>query len=260
MIPKIIHYCWFGGGPKPKSVEKYIRSWKKYCSDYEIIEWNEDNFDISSSPLYVKQAYAAKKWAFVSDYARLKVVFECGGIYFDTDVQVIKNIDTLLQYDAFFGFENCGVIPRINLGLGFGAVKNHQLVKKLMSVYETVEFPNPNITKEIIAAPKLLTDTFRDYGYIMNDTTQKQGNDIVFSSEYLCPKKFRNGITTITNNTLSIHHYDSSWYDKDTRVKQKQKWKKYKLDRIRHFPNRLLIRLLGKNDYDSLKYKLRGKE
>ena len=129
-----------------------------------------------------------------------------------------------------------------------------------MSVYETVEFPNPNITKEIIAAPELLTDTFRDYGYIMNDTTQKQGNDIVFSSEYLCPKNFRNGITTITNNTLSIHHYDSSWYDKDTRVKQKQKWKKYKLDRIRHFPNRLLIRLLGKNDYDSLKYKLRGKE
>lgn len=115
MIPKIIHYCWFGGGPKPKSVEKYIRSWKKYCSDYEIIEWNEDNFDISSSPLYVKQAYAAKKWAFVSDYARLKVVFECGGIYFDTDVQVIKNIDTLLQYDTFFGFENCGVIPRIAL-------------------------------------------------------------------------------------------------------------------------------------------------
>ena len=104
MIPKIIHYCWFGGGPKPKSVEKYIRSWKKYCSDYEIIEWNEDNFDISSSPLYVKQAYAAKKWAFVSDYARLKVVFEYGGIYFDTDVQVIKNIDTLLQYDAFFFF------------------------------------------------------------------------------------------------------------------------------------------------------------
>ena len=90
MIPKIIHYCWFGGGPKPKSVEKCIRSWKKYCSDYEIIEWNEDNFDISSSPLYAKQAYAAKKWAFVSDYARLKVVFEYGGIYFDTDVQVIK--------------------------------------------------------------------------------------------------------------------------------------------------------------------------
>ena len=90
--------------------------------------------------------------------------------------------------------------------------------------------------------------------------SMEEPNDIVFSSEYLCPKNFRNGITTITNNTLSIHHYDSSWYDKDTRVKQKQKWKKYKLDRIRHFPNRLLIRLLGKNDYDSLKYKLRGKE
>lgn len=109
-IPKVIHYCWFGHDPKPKLAEKCIKSWKKKCPDYKIIEWNEENFDISACPLYVRQAYEAKKWAFVTDYVRLKVVYEHGGIYLDTDVELKKNLDFLLNHKAYFGFEE-GRLP-----------------------------------------------------------------------------------------------------------------------------------------------------
>ena len=105
MIPKVIHYCWFGNNPKPKMVKKCINSWKKYCSDYEIIEWNENNFDVNYCD-YVKEAYEAKKWAFVSDFARLWIIYNCGGIYLDTDVEIIRNLDELLNDKAFFGFED----------------------------------------------------------------------------------------------------------------------------------------------------------
>ena len=129
MIPKIIHYCWFGRNPKPELAVKCIKSWKKRCPDYEIIEWNEDNFDISSCPLYVRQAYEAKKWAFVSDYVRLKVVYDEGGVYLDTDVELKKGLDALLAYDAYFGFEDG---THVNTGLGFGAVKGAPILKEMM--------------------------------------------------------------------------------------------------------------------------------
>ena len=97
MIPKIIHYCWFGRNPKPKLAEKCMRSWKKYCKDYKIIEWNEDNFDISKAPLYVQQTKNKKKWAYVTDYVRLYAVYKCGGVYLDTDVEIVNSLDDLLH-------------------------------------------------------------------------------------------------------------------------------------------------------------------
>lgn len=117
MIPKKIHYCWFGMGEKPELAKKCIQSWKKYCPDYEIIEWNEDNFDIDQYP-YLRWCYDNKKWAFLSDFARLLVVYQNGGIYFDTDVELIKTPDELLGCNAFFGFEND---KNIATGLGFRA-------------------------------------------------------------------------------------------------------------------------------------------
>ena len=117
-IPKVIHYCWFGHNPKPEQALSCIASWKEKCPDYQIIEWNEDNYDISSAPLYVRQAYQEKKWAFVTDYVRLQVVFENGGIYLDTDVELKKSLNALLGYRAYFGFEDA---TYINTGLGFGA-------------------------------------------------------------------------------------------------------------------------------------------
>lgn len=116
-IPKVLHYCWFGGAPKPKNIQNCIRSWKKYCPDYKIIEWNEQNFDVSQS-LYTRQAYDARRWAFVADYARLKILYEQGGIYMDTDVELLRPLDDLLAYPAFFGFQHNNEVAT---GLGFGA-------------------------------------------------------------------------------------------------------------------------------------------
>ena len=128
MISKKIHYCWFGKGPKSEIIQKCIDSWKEFCPDYEIIEWNEENFDVYGIP-YTAAAYADKKWAFVSDYARLKIVYENGGIYLDTDVLLHNNLDELLQYECWLASDD---VRYMSTGLGFGAEKGHWLVQKLM--------------------------------------------------------------------------------------------------------------------------------
>lgn len=125
MIPKVIHYCWFGGNEKSEIIKQCIASWKKYCPDYEIIEWNESNFDINCCQ-YVKEAYEAKKWAFVSDYARYKIIYEHGGIYLDTDVELLDNLDKYLIYDTWFPRETQRTF---NTGVGFAAIKNNKLIK-----------------------------------------------------------------------------------------------------------------------------------
>ena len=132
MIPKIINYCWFGGNELPKETQKCIASWKKYCPDYQIIEWNESNFDIHCHP-FVESAYNSKAWAFVSDYARLKVIYDNGGIYLDTDVRILKNLDFLLQNEMYIGIQQQG--EYCNTGLGFGAYKHHPIVKQMMEKY-----------------------------------------------------------------------------------------------------------------------------
>lgn len=136
MIPKIIHYCWFGGNPKSEIIQQCIESWKKYCPDYEIIEWNESNFDVNCIP-YTAQAYADKKWAFVSDYARLAIVHKRGGVYLDTDVMLHNSLDELLQYDAWFAQDD---IRYINTGLGFGACMGCKLLEKLIECRTSIEF------------------------------------------------------------------------------------------------------------------------
>ena len=133
MIPKTIHYCWFGRNPKPRLVEKCIKSWKKHCPGYEIIEWNENNFDVFTCPLYVRQAYEAKKWAFVSDVARIYALKEHGGIYFDTDIVMVQDIDDLLENDAFVGFEN----KDMPFTAVFGAKKKHPFCKKPLPWHQT---------------------------------------------------------------------------------------------------------------------------
>lgn len=138
MIPKVIHYCWFGNSDKLELIKKCIESWKKYCPDYEIIEWNESNFDINSIP-YVTQAYADKKWAFVSDYVRLYAVYNQGGIYLDTDVLLHHGIDDLLQYRCWLASDD---VRYIATGLGFGAEKGNALIKAMMDAYKHYEYPS----------------------------------------------------------------------------------------------------------------------
>ena len=134
-IPKVIHYCWFGGNPKSKLIENCINSWRKKCPDYEIIEWNESNFDINCCD-YVKEAYEAKKWAFVSDFARLKIIYDNGGIYLDTDVELISSLEKFLEYDSYFGFEDS---EHINTGLGFGAVKHNPILEVMINDYFKIQ-------------------------------------------------------------------------------------------------------------------------
>ena len=148
-IPKTIHYFWFGRGPKTKLIKKCIRSWRKYCPDYEIKEWNEDNFNIYICP-YVQEAYEAKKWAFVSDYARLWVIYNYGGVYLDTDVELVKSLDTLLDKRAFFASEEGGYI---NSGLGFGAKKHDSFVKYLLDEYSNIHFKLSDGTLDMTPCP-----------------------------------------------------------------------------------------------------------
>ena len=262
MIPKIIHYCWFGGNPKPKLSKKCIRSWKKFCPDYQIIEWNEENFDLSSTPLYVRQAYEAKKWAFVTDWIRLKVVYDYGGIYLDTDVELLKNLDSLLTFDAYFGFERG---TYINTGLGFGAVKNAPILEELMQDYADIPFLLPDRSYDATPCPVRNTKILQKHGLLLNDSLQLiDGKIQILPTICLSPKIFHASTDIITEDTISIHWYAGSWCPEEERLEveqlretQKQKRKKLqqaeRMDRLIHLPNRLTITLLGSHRYAKLK-------
>lgn len=258
MIPKIIHYCWFGGNPKSKLIKKCIRSWKKYCPDYEIIEWNESNFDLNCCD-YVREAYEAKKWAFVTDYARLKIIYENGGIYLDTDVELIKNLDEFLKYDSFFGYEDK---LHIATGLGFGAIKGNAILKELMSDYENIHFINEDGTFDLTSCPVRNTLTLEKFGLIGNGDTAVIANNAFFSAEYFSPIDYFTGIKTITDKTVSIHWFNASWQSEEIRNKHKKTTKAIKrknlLHIIIHIPNIFLRQLIGNKNYEKLKNKIKG--
>ena len=221
MIPKIIHYCWFGHNPKPKLAQKCIKSWKKYCPDYEIIEWNEDNYDLSSAPLYVRQAYEAKKWAFVTDYIRLQVVYENGGIYMDTDVELKKPLDPLLDRAAYFGFENGSVV---NTGIGFGAQKGTAILKDLMEDYNGISFVQEDGSYDLLPCPQRSLKVFLAHGLKPDDSLQiLTGNVLVLPSVYLCPIDSVMKIRTYSPDTISIHWFDASWQDNRKQMRREQR-------------------------------------
>lgn len=191
-IPKIIHYCWFGKNPKDKTVRKCIRSWRKYCPEYEIIEWNESNFDVNSIP-YTAQAYACRKWAFVSDYARLKIIYEYGGIYLDTDVELKKPLDCLLSYNGFLGFEKMGNVYQINTGIGFGAVCGHPLIKKLMESYHSLSFYTSDGKMDLQPCSERNTAQLKAEGLRIVNELQMFGDMRILPTEYMCPMDYVTG-------------------------------------------------------------------
>ncbi|MDE6766969.1 MAG: glycosyl transferase [Eubacterium sp.] len=209
MIPKKIHYCWFGGNPKPDSVQKCINSWKKFCPNYEIIEWNESNFDIHCMP-FVEQAIEAKKYAFASDVARLIVVYENGGLYFDTDVEVIKNFDDLLDNTAFLGFENNEYVAS---GLGFGSEAGVEFFKKHIDVYKDEIFINPDGSFNMLGCPRVATKLLLEKGLVQNGQEQIVDGVHIYPSDYFNPYDSIIGKLIKTNNTYSVHWYDASWCD-----------------------------------------------
>lgn len=211
MIPKRIHYCWFGRGEKPALAQKCIASWKKYCPDYEIIEWNEDNFDISRYA-YTKFCYDNKLWAYLSDFVRLAVVYEHGGIYFDTDVEIVRSFDTLLQNDAFYGFENDHFLAS---GLGFGASQYHPSLQIMLDEYLAMQ-PDEDGKFHMIGCPRLNTEAMKKYGVLINGQNQCINNVRILSCEYLNPYDDATGRLNKTDSTYSIHWFAKSALSKKT--------------------------------------------
>lgn len=211
IIPRTIHYCWFGRGEKPKLTEKCIASWEKVCQGYEIREWNEDNFDMNRHP-YLKWCYENQKWAFFSDLARLMIVYEHGGIYLDTDVEMVRPFDSLLKYEAFFGFESN---ESIATGLGFGSVPGHPILKEMIGVYDKL-VPDEKGNYPTINCPRLNTQALLPYGLQLNGQRQNVMNAEILPADYLNPYDDPTGRLRITENTLSIHWYGKSWMNKKT--------------------------------------------
>lgn len=224
MIPKLIHYCWIGNKPLPKLAKKCIASWGKIMPDYEIKLWNEKNYDFAKNE-FMKNAYIQKKWGFVPDYARLDIIYNYGGIYLDTDVEVLKPFDNLLKYHAFCGFESQNFVA---FGLGFGAEKKNKIIKRMLEQYEKMSFniddetmsyfssvDKKNITKwqnnNTIPSPILQTQILRNnYGLKQNNTRQTLEFMEVFPTSYFCPRNSAN-MPVKTNTAYSVHWYMASW-------------------------------------------------
>lgn len=223
-ISKVIHYCWFGGKSMSTMEQECVESWKRKCPDYEIKLWNESNYDIYAKPPYVIQAYEAKKYAFVSDYARLDIIYNYGGVYLDTDVELLKNIDALLKYKAFFGFESLNLVAT---GLGFGSVSKNPTVKDLMDLYSRVQFSYNDGTINITPCTYYHTEYFGSKGLSINNSMQLIDDMLFLSNDFLCPLNQRSILYEFTGNTISDHKFCISWLDEKLRGNLQDKIKQF---------------------------------
>ena len=254
MIPKNIHYCWFGGQPLPELATKCINSWKAYFPEYSIIEWNESNFDINCCA-YVREAYKAKKWAFVSDYARFFILYNYGGIYFDTDVEVIKDMSEILRDGAFMGTEPVsndipGFQQEINPGLGLAVEAGNEIYKQMLNFYENTHyiFYDGSVNDQTVV--KYTTNLLYQYGYKGINKIQEINGIKIYPPQYFCPQNYETGELNITEKTYSIHHFAATWqslWDKIIlrieRCKKGRKSVEYKLRRVMSFPFRVINKI-----------------
>ena len=231
MFPKIIHYCWFGGKELPIEVKRCISSWKKMCPDYEIVRWDESNFDVRQNP-FIKAAYEAKKWAFVSDYARLKVIYEYGGIYLDTDVELRKSLDPLREKRCYIGIQQNECL--CTTGLGFGATKSNPVVQKMLESYDNLTFSESHVLE--LACPRLNDAVIRSYGVISNTEITELPEVTVFPPRYFDPYGGKN---LLCEDTFSIHHYAASWTSSGNKFKRR------------------IARLVGQNNVIFIKRKIK---
>lgn len=217
MIPKIIHYCWFGRNEKPKMLLKCIESWKKYCPDYEIKEWNEDNFDVTAN-LFCRQAYENRKWAFVSDYARFSILQRFGGIYVDTDVEVLRPLDRFLAHDLFAGHETDEWVAP---GLILGTVPDHPVIAYCLRSYDNAVFLNADGSENHKTVGEFFTAALRENGIIPNGAYQEKNGIALYPKEFFCPMNDATGEIRKTEDTYTIHWYTKSWIDPKIRIRTK---------------------------------------
>lgn len=208
-IPKVINYCWFGRNPLPDFAKKCIASWEKFLPDYKIQEWNEDNFDVNIIP-YTKEAYLSKKYAFVSDYARFKILYDNGGLYFDTDVEIIKPIDDIVSRGPFMGCERNDP-PSIAPGLGLGATPQMAFYKEILDFYNNIHFISSEGKMNKTTVVEYTTEILSKYGLKSAYDIQNIAGIYIYPTEFFCPKSIADGKIRLTPNSYSIHHYDQSW-------------------------------------------------
>lgn len=256
-IPKKIHYCWFGNGQKNELVQKCIESWKKFCPDCEIIEWNESNYDVSQN-LYMKQAYEARRWGFVSDYARLDIIYEHGGIYLDTDVEVVRSLEELYDGNGFFGFEKPanGTSFLVNTGQGFGAPPHNEVILRMREIYNEITFIDERCKEKLTPCPYYNTMVLEELGLKKDNRKQYIGDIVVYPDDYFCPFNWGSRKMDITERTFAVHHFNASWLSE--KEKKVRKIKRY-IDFAAHLPNHLMLKILGKTRYELLKRKLKKK-
>ena len=234
-IPKVIHYCWFGGKDKPEIVKKCIDSWSKHLSDYEIMEWNEENFNLNINS-YIQEAYDAKKFAFVSDYVRVYALYHKGGIYLDTDVEVFKPFDDLLHHDSFWGFEQENYIATSTIG----AAKKNELIKMFLDSYEKKNFIKVDGSLDELTNVAIVTKIIENLGLIKNGEYQElQDMGVFYPQTYFSPYDYINCRILITGETYAMHHFYKSWLP--ARVQFKSKLKK------------MLSRVIGGNNIAKLR-------
>lgn len=216
-IPKKIHYCWFGNGEKSELAKKCIESWKKILKGYEIIEWNEENFDINSNK-YVREAYDNKKYAFVSDYVRLYALYNYGGIYLDTDVEIIKNFDEFLKLKAFVGFEDEELIATAVIG----SQRGNSIIGEWIDSYQRRSFVK-NGKIDDLTNVRVFTNILLEHGLNQNNLKQEinGGEFVIFPTEYFSPLKFGTKKPKITSKTVSIHWFEGTWTNLSKKVKIK---------------------------------------
>ena len=251
MIPKIIHYCWFGRNELNSSIKQYMESWYRYCPDYQIIQWNENNYNINNCCKFVQDAYKVEKWAFVSDYVRLDIIYKNGGIYLDTDVELITSLNELLiKYkNGYMGWQDDSTV---NSGLGFAFPKNSIILQEMMEFYHFLRFDIRNLDN--LVCTKINTQIFVNHGLQLNGKLQIIDNVAVLPQEYLCPFNINTGKMNFTKRTVSIHHFNAQWMTKFERKKMK-----LILTIKKHMPLFLIeylrkyIRILLKNVFSSMK-------
>ena len=222
MIPKVIHYCWFGGNKLPKLAKRCIRSWQKYLPDYEIKEWNESNFDIHINQ-YVEEAYKAKRYAFVSDYARFWILYHYGGVYFDTDVELLKPIHRILNEGGFTGFETSYKSENlyVNPGLGMAMEPRHPFLKGMLDIYVGLHFINPDGTHNLKSIVMYTSEVLIEKGLRKTNEVQKIDGISIYPKEYFNPYNSKTKKFEITDKTHSVHYFAGTWFTKKERF---MKW------------------------------------
>lgn len=216
MIPKIIHYCWFGGKALPQSAKAYIAGWQALCPDFEFMCWDDSRISPGENP-FVKQAFEAEKWAFAADYARLKALYQYGGIYLDTDLEMLRSPEKYMGSEVFLGFESSSVVSTAVIG----CIPQHPFIERLLREYDSRRLIAADGSIDLTPNVVYVTKALEEMGLKKTNEMQRLNGITVYPSEYFSPKDLSTGKVNLTENTCTIHHFNASWLPLRNRINRK---------------------------------------